>query len=105
MTKILSTNVMSLICSYVGQYKKCVLYMSDLIRKDDRRPKKSCITQEIVNKMEEGRKWKNINNEERRRAELQKTKGRTEKCLREGQDEIFCQNMLRDQGSSGNRTL
>jgi len=79
--------------------------MSDLIRKDDRRPKKSCITQEIVNKMEEGRKWKNINNEERRRAELQKTKGRTEKCLREGQDEIFCQNMLRDQGSSGNRTL
>jgi hypothetical protein len=41
-----------------------------LIRKDDRRPKKSCITQEIINKMEEGRKWKNINNEGGRREEL-----------------------------------
>jgi len=47
-----------------------VLYTSDLIRKEDRRPKNSCITQEIINKMEEERKWKNINNEGGRKAEL-----------------------------------
>jgi len=69
-TKILSTKIMPLICYYVEQYQKCVLYTSDLIRKDDRRPKKTCITKEIINKMEEGRKWKNINNEGGRRAEL-----------------------------------
>jgi len=69
-TKILSKNITSFICYYVEQYKKCVLYTSDLIRKDDRRPKKSCITQEIIIKLEDAMKWKNIHNEGGRRAEL-----------------------------------
>jgi hypothetical protein len=69
-TKTLSKKITSWICYYVEQYQNCVLYTSDLIRKDDRRPKKSCITQEIINEMEDGRKWKNINNEGGRRAEL-----------------------------------
>lgn len=65
-TKILSKNIMSLICYYVEQYKKCELYMSDLIRKDDGRPKK----QEIINKMKDAMTCKNIHNEGARRAEL-----------------------------------
>jgi hypothetical protein len=66
-TKILSMKM----CYYVEQYKKCLLYtMSNLIRKVERIPKKSCIIQEIIRKMGEGRKWKNVNNEEGNRAEL-----------------------------------
>ena len=71
--------------------------MSDLIRKVERIPKKSCIIQEIIRKMGEGRKWKNVNNEEGNRAELQKTKERIEKCDRKNQNEIFWQHLLRDQ--------
>ena len=66
-TKELSTKIMSLTRYYVEQYQKCVLYTSDLITKDDRRPKNSCITQEIINKIEESRKWKEEEGQNSRR--------------------------------------
>jgi hypothetical protein len=49
--------------------KKCVLdTKSDLVGKVERRVRKPWITQEMISKMDERRKWKNVNNEE-----LQKT--------------------------------
>jgi hypothetical protein len=48
--------------------KKCVLdTMSDLVGKVERRARKPWITQEMIRKMEERRKWKNVNNEEGRK--------------------------------------
>jgi type I site-specific restriction endonuclease len=48
--------------------KKCVLdTMSDLIGKVDRKARKPIITQEMINKMDERRKWKNVNNKEGRK--------------------------------------
>jgi hypothetical protein len=45
--------------------KKCVLdTMSDLVGKVERRSRKPWITQEMSSKMDEQRKWKNVNNEE-----------------------------------------
>jgi hypothetical protein len=41
--------------------------MSDLVGKVDRRATKPWITQEIISKMDERRKWKNVNNEEGRK--------------------------------------
>ena len=50
-----------------NSFKKCVLdTMSDLIRTVDRKNRKPSITQEMVNKMDEQRKWKCVNNEEDR---------------------------------------
>jgi hypothetical protein len=47
--------------------KKCVLdTMSDLVGKVERRARKSWVTQEMISKMDERRKWKNVNNEEGR---------------------------------------
>jgi uncharacterized membrane-anchored protein len=48
--------------------KKCVLdTMSDLVGKVERRARKPWITQEMISKMDERRKWKNVNNEEGRK--------------------------------------
>jgi flagellar biosynthesis chaperone FliJ len=48
--------------------KKCVLHtMSDLVGKVEGRAKKPWITQEMISKMDERRKWKNVNNEEGRK--------------------------------------
>jgi hypothetical protein len=41
--------------------------MSDLVGKVERRPRKPWITQEMISKMDERRKWKNVNNEEGRK--------------------------------------
>jgi hypothetical protein len=38
--------------------------MSDLVGKVEKRARKPWITQEMISKMEEQRKWKNVNNEE-----------------------------------------
>jgi hypothetical protein len=47
---------------------KCVLdTMSDLVGKVKRRARKPWITQEMISKMDERRKWKNGNNKEGRR--------------------------------------
>jgi hypothetical protein len=47
---------------------KCVLdTMSDLVGKVERRVRKPWITQEMISKMDERRKWKNVNNEEGRK--------------------------------------
>jgi pyruvate formate-lyase activating enzyme-like uncharacterized protein len=40
--------------------------MSDLVGKVERRARKPWITQEMISKMDERRKWKNLNNEEAR---------------------------------------
>jgi hypothetical protein len=48
--------------------KKCVLdIMSDLVGKVDRKARKPWITHEMINKMDQRRKWKNVNNEEGRK--------------------------------------
>jgi uncharacterized membrane-anchored protein len=41
--------------------------MSDLVGKVERRASKPWITQEMISKMDEQRKWKNVNNEEGRK--------------------------------------
>jgi hypothetical protein len=48
--------------------KKCLLdAMSDCMGKVEKRARKPWITQEIISKMDEGRKWKSVNNEEGRK--------------------------------------
>jgi hypothetical protein len=48
--------------------EKCVLdTMSDLVGKVERRARKSWITQEMISKMNERRKLKNVNNKEGRK--------------------------------------
>jgi hypothetical protein len=50
--------------------KKCVLdTMSGMGGKVERRARKPWITQEMISKMDERRKWKNVNNEEGRTTE------------------------------------
>ena len=45
--------------------KECVLNtLSDLVRKVEKRARKPWITQEMIRKMDERRKWKNVNTEE-----------------------------------------
>ena len=47
--------------------KECVLdTLSDLVRKVEKRARKPRITQEMISKMDERRKWKNVNTEEGR---------------------------------------
>jgi len=48
--------------------KECVLdTISDLVGKVEKRARKPWITQEMISKMEERRKWKNVNTEEDKR--------------------------------------
>jgi len=48
--------------------KECVLVnIRVLVGKVEKRARKPCITQEMISKMDERRKWKNVNNEEGRR--------------------------------------
>ena len=48
--------------------KECVLdTISDLVSKVEKRARKPWITQEMISKMDERRKWKNVNTEEGRR--------------------------------------
>jgi len=62
--------------------KECVLdTISDLVGKVEKRARNPLITQEMICKMDERRKWKNINTEEDRR----KTEERIEKSHRKGQ--------------------
>jgi type I site-specific restriction endonuclease len=41
--------------------------ISDLVGKVEKRARKPWVTQEMISKMDERRKWKNVNNEEGRR--------------------------------------
>jgi len=48
--------------------KECVLdTLSDLVGKVEKTSRKPWITQEMISKMDERRKWKNVNNEEGRK--------------------------------------
>jgi len=48
--------------------KECVLdTISDLVGKVEKRARKPWITQKMISKMDERRKWKNVNTEESRR--------------------------------------
>jgi hypothetical protein len=51
------------ICKYSISHE----YASDLVGKVEKRARKPRITQEMISKMDERRKWKNVNNEEGRR--------------------------------------
>ena len=48
-------------------YKNVLDTMSDLVGKVDKRARKPWITQEMISKMDERKKWKNVNTEEGRR--------------------------------------
>jgi hypothetical protein len=61
--------------------------MSDLVEKVKRRARKPWITQEMISKMDEQRKLKNVNNKGRK-DELQKREERIEKSHRQGQEGI-----------------
>ena len=54
--------------------------ISDLVGKVEERARKPWITQEMISKMDEQRKWKNVNTEEGRRKELKRA---TEKARKE----------------------
>ena len=56
--------------------------ISDLVGKVEKRARKPWITQEMISKMDERRKWK------RRQEELQETEVRIEKSHRKGQKGI-----------------
>ena len=48
--------------------KECVLdTLSDVVGKAEKRARKPWITQEMISKMDERRKWKNVNTEEGRK--------------------------------------
>jgi len=48
--------------------KKCVLdTLSDLVGKVEKRARKPWITQQVISKMDERRRWKNVNTEEGRK--------------------------------------
>ena len=47
--------------------------MSDLVEKVERTAKKLWMRQETISKMDERKKWKNVDNEGGRKEELQKT--------------------------------
>ena len=48
--------------------KQCTLdTISDLVGKVEKRARKAWITQEMISKMDERRKWKNVNTEEGRK--------------------------------------
>ena len=50
------------------KYKRmCVRYISDLVGKVEKRARKPWITQEMISKIDEQTKWKNVNTEEGRR--------------------------------------
>ena len=52
----------------LNNIKECMLDTnSDLVGKVEKRARNPWITQEIISKMSERRKWKNVNNEESRR--------------------------------------
>jgi type I site-specific restriction endonuclease len=53
---------------YSGKISRCVLdTVSGLVGKVERRARKPWITEELISKMDERRKWKNVNNEEGRK--------------------------------------
>ena len=75
--------------------KKCVLdTVSDLVGKVEKRARKPWIPQEMISKMDERRKWKNVNTEEGRRLRNE-LKRATEKAKKE-----YLENMYRDYGIS-----
>ena len=52
----------------LNNIKECMLdTISDLVGKVEKRARKPWITQEMISKMSQRRKWKNVNNEEGRR--------------------------------------
>lgn len=72
--------------------KKCVLdTMSDWVGKVDRKAREPYTTEEIISKVDERRKWKNVNNEERRNT-YQKTEEQTEIKLRMWQNREISKN-------------
>jgi hypothetical protein len=74
--------------------------MSDLVEKVERRARKPWITQEMNSKIDECRKWKNVNNEEGRRNYRRlrkKLKRATDTAKKEYLDRI-CDEIIEFQG-------
>ena len=68
--------------------KECVLdTVSDLVGKVEKRARKPWITQEMISKMDERRKWKNVNTEEGRR-KYRRLRNELKKNDRKGQKGI-----------------
>jgi hypothetical protein len=69
--------------------------ISDWVGEVDRKARKPYITKEIINKMDERRKWKNVNNEGRNT--YQKTEEQTERATDKATMEYFqsvCDNIV-----------
>jgi hypothetical protein len=80
--------------------------MSDLVGKVEKRARKPWITQEMISKMDERRKWKNVNTEEGRRNyrrlrnELKKKLSTTIKNCTEERNTVEIQNAtIREQNA------
>ena len=77
--------------------KECVLdTISDLVGKVEKRTRKPWITQEMISKMDEQRKWKNVNTEEGRknyRRLRNELKRATEKAKKEYLENTWKDNM------------
>jgi hypothetical protein len=67
--------------------QKCMLHtMSDLVEKTKRRARKPCITQEMISKMNEQRKWRNVNEEGRKN--YRRLRNKLKNFHRKGQEGI-----------------
>ena len=85
--------------------KKCVIdIMSYLIAKVNRNARKQCVSQEMINKMGQREKLKNVNNEGKKE-ERQNTEERIEKSRKQGQEGVSCEGLRRHHGISDCRTL
>jgi type I site-specific restriction endonuclease len=78
--------------------------MSDLVGKVERKARRSWITQEMISKMDERRKWKNVNNEEGRK-NYRRLRQRIEECHGQRQEGISGEHMRRDHRISKNTML
>ena len=72
--------------------KECVLdTISDLVGKVEKRARKPWITQEMISKMDERRKWKNVNTEEGRK-NCRRLRNELKKCIDNAKNE-YLENM------------
>jgi hypothetical protein len=78
--------------------------MRGLVGKVERRARKPWITQEMISKMDERRKWKNVNNEEGRK-KYRRLRNELKRATDNAKKELSGEHMRRDHRISKNRTL
>ena len=78
--------------------------ISDLVGKVEKRTRKLWITQEMISKMDERRKWKNVNTEEGRR-NYRRLRNELKRATEKAKKEYLENTWNRDYGISQNRPL